>query len=188
MQKRVKQIYQEQVTFKIKMQFDLQNVHKVPKIKKIVINRGIGTKGQNFKVLNFSLLELSTIAAQCGTATYARKAIASFKLRKGIPIGIVVTLRSERIYAFLDRLIHLTLPRVRDFQGLSQISFDGNGNYTLGLKDQFRFPEIQYDQITASCGINISVITSSNTDKERFFLLKRIGIPFRNYLYFRDYL
>ena len=180
MRQHLKYFYQNRVIPKLFEEFNYKNVYQVPRLKKIVINRGLGEAAQNAKILDSSLSELTIIVTQRGVVTRARKAIAGFKIREKIPVGLKVTLRGERMYAFLDRLINLALPRIRDFQGVSIKSFDGKGNYSLGFKEQLMFPEIRYDQINQLCGINLSIVTTSNTDNERLSLLKRLGIPFQN--------
>ena len=179
MRQRLKHFYQEQVVCQLYEQFKYKNIHQIPRLKKIVINRGLCSSTQNVNVFETSLLELTTIATQHGVITRARKAIASFKIREKIPVGLIVTLRGERMYAFLDRLINLAIPRIRDFQGVDTKGFDGNGNYSIGLIEQLIFPEIQYDKVDNIHGIDLSIVTTSKTDKERFALLKRLGIPFR---------
>ena len=181
MRQRLKYFYQEIVTYQLVKKFSYRNVHQVPRLGKIVVNRGLGEFAQNAKVLEISLLELTVIATQRGVVTRARKAIAGFKVREKIPVGLVVTLRSGRIYAFLDRLVNLALPRIRDFQGLSSYSVDGWGNYSLGLNEQFIFPEIRYDQIDQFRGIDISIVTTANTDEEGLSLLSYLGIPVQSY-------
>lgn len=180
MRQRLKRFYQEKVVSQLVKRFSYKNIHQVPRLKKIVINRGLGQSAQNAKALESSLLELTIIATQRGVVTRSRKAIAGFKIREKAPVGLVVTLRSKRIYAFFDRLVNLALPRIRDFQGVSPRSFDGRGNYSLGLSEQFIFPEIRYDQIDQLRGIDISIVTTSNTDKEGLLLLKSLGIPVQN--------
>jgi large subunit ribosomal protein L5 len=180
MRQRLKHFYQETVISQLVKKFSYKNVHQVPRLEKIVINRGLGEIAQNAKALESSLLELTIIATQRGVVTRARKAISGFKVREKIPIGIVVTLRSRRIYAFLDRLVNLALPRIRDFQGLSPFSFDGWGNYSLGLREQFIFPEIRYDQIDQFHGIDISIVTTANNNEGGLALLKCLGIPVQN--------
>ena len=180
MRHRLKRFYQKKVVSQLVKRFFYKNIHQVPRLKKIVINRGLGQFAQNAKTLEFSLLELTIIATQRGVVTYSRKAIAGFKIREKVPVGLVVTLRSKRIYAFFDRLVNLALPRIRDFQGVSPCSFDGQGNYSLGLNEQFIFPEIRYDQIDQLRGIDISIVTTSNTNKEGLLLLKFLGIPVQN--------
>jgi large subunit ribosomal protein L5 len=144
-----------------------------------VINRGLGEASQNAKALESSINELTTIAGQKPVVTRAKKAIAGFKLRKGMPVGVMVTLRGERMYAFLDRLLNLALPRIRDFRGVSPKSFDGRGNYSLGVREQLIFPEIDYDSIDQIRGMDISIITTATTDEEGRALLKEMGMPFR---------
>jgi large subunit ribosomal protein L5 len=151
----------------------------VPKFSKVVVNRGLGEASQNAKALESSITEISVITGQKPVVTRARKAIAGFKLREGMPVGVMVTLRRERMYAFLDRLINFSLPRIRDFRGISPKSFDGRGNYTLGVREQLIFPEISYDSIDQIRGMDISIITTANTDEEGRALLAAMGMPFR---------
>ena len=179
MAQRLKHIYLEQVLPKLKKDFNYINIHQVPQVSKIVINRGLGDNGQNAKTLEASLKEISLIAGQKAIITRSKKAVAGFKIREDMPIGLAVTLRGERMYAFLDRLINLALPRIRDFQGISPKSFDGHGNYSLGLEEQLMFPEIDYDQIDQVQGMDISIVTTSTNDEEGFALLKALGMPFR---------
>jgi large subunit ribosomal protein L5 len=181
MKQRLKRFYQEQVIMQLYKKFNYRNIHQVPQLKKIIINRGLGDIIQNKNLLKSSSTELRTIRSQSCIVTRARKAISTFKIREKAPVGLMVTLRGERIYAFLDRLINLAIPRIRDFQGVNPKSFDGNGNYTLGLPEQLIFPEIQYDKIDHIHGIDLSIVTTSKTDRERFALLKRLGIPFQNF-------
>jgi large subunit ribosomal protein L5 len=147
---------------------------------KITVNRGLGEASQNAKALESSIVELGKITGQKPVVTRAKKAIAGFKIRQGMPVGVMVTLRSERMYAFLDRLINLALPRIRDFRGISDKSFDGRGNYSLGVREQLIFPEIDYDSIDQIRGLDISIITTAKTDEEGRALLKAMGMPFRN--------
>jgi len=176
----LKQIYQETIVPQLKEEFGYKNVHEVPKVVKITINRGLGEASQNAKALESSITELATISGQKPVVTRAKKAIAGFKLREGMPVGVMVTLRSERMYAFLDRLISLALPRIRDFRGISPNSFDGRGNYSLGIREQLIFPEISYDSIDQIRGFDISIITTAKTDEEGRALLKAMGMPFKN--------
>lgn len=155
-----------------------RNLHEIPRVEKIVINRGLGEAATNAKMVDISQEELTLISGQKSVITKARKSIAGFKIREDMPIGISVTLRGDRMYAFLDRLINLALPRIRDFQGLTASSFDGNGNYSLGLKEQLMFPELDYEKIDKSRGMDISIVTSSSNDEEAFALLKALGMPF----------
>ncbi len=177
---RLKTYYQETIIPKLKEQFSYKNIHQVPKVTKIVINRGLGEASQNAKALESSLSELAIISGQKPVVTRSKKAIAGFKIREGMPVGAMVTLRGEKMYAFLDRLISLALPRIRDFRGVSPKSFDGRGNYSLGIREQLIFPEIEYDSIDQIRGFDISIITTSNTDEEGRALLKEMGMPFRN--------
>lgn len=179
MAERLKTLYQEKIVPKLMEQFSYTNVHQVPKLTKITVNRGLGEASQNAKALEASLAEIAIITGQKPVVTRAKKAIAGFKLRQGMPVGIMVTLRAERMYAFLDRLVNLALPRIRDFRGISPKSFDGRGNYTLGVREQLIFPEIDYDSIDQIRGMDISIITTANTDEEGRALLKEMGMPFR---------
>lgn len=180
MTEKFKTLYQEKVVPKLIEQFQYTNVHQVPKIIKVTVNRGLGEAAQNAKALEASLNEVAVITGQKPVVTRAKKAIAGFKIRKGMPVGIMVTLRAERMYAFLDRLINLSLPRIRDFRGVSPKSFDGRGNYTLGVREQLIFPEVDYDSIDQIRGMDISIITTANTDEEGRALLKEMGMPFRD--------
>lgn len=175
----IKDHYQKTVVPKLMEQFNYKNIHQVPKIVKVTVNRGLGEASQNTKALEASLNELSLITGQKPVVTRAKKAIAGFKIRKGMPVGIMVTLRSERMYSFLERLINLSLPRIRDFRGVDSRSFDGRGNYTLGVREQLIFPEINYDMIEQIRGMDISIVTTANTDEEGRALLKEMGMPFR---------
>ena len=180
MTQRLKNFYLEKVFPELQDKFQYKNTHQIPKVEKIVINRGLGEASQNTKIVEASVTELSTLSGQKSVVTKSRKAIAGFKIRQDMPVGVCVTLRGDRMYAFLDRLIHLALPRIRDFQGLSPQSFDGHGNYSLGLKEQLMFPELDYESIEKSRGMDISIVTSSKNDEEGFSLLQLLGIPFRN--------
>lgn len=179
MPERLKTLYQETIVPKLKEQFGYTNIHQVPKVVKITVNRGLGEASQNAKALESSLNEIAMITGQKPVVTRAKKAIAGFKIRQGMPVGVMVTLRSRRMYSFLDRLINLALPRIRDFRGVSPKSFDGRGNYTLGIREQLIFPEIEYDSIDQIRGMDISIITTANTDEEGRALLKEMGMPFR---------
>lgn len=180
MSQRFRDTYQNQAVPKLMEQFKYSNIHQVPKFDKVVVNRGLGEAAQNAKSLEASLTEIATITGQKPVVTRAKKAIAGFKLRQGMPVGMMVTLRRERMYAFLDRLINFSLPRIRDFRGVSPKSFDGRGNYTLGVREQLIFPEISYDSIDQVRGLDISIITTANTDEEGRALLKAMGMPFRD--------
>jgi large subunit ribosomal protein L5 len=179
MSNRLKTSYQEKVVPKLIEQFSYKNVHEVPKVVKITVNRGLGEASQNAKALEASVNELAIITGQKPVVTRAKKAIAGFKIRQGMPVGVMVTLRADRMYNFLDRLMNLSLPRIRDFRGISPKSFDGRGNYTLGVREQLIFPEIEYDSIDQIRGMDISIITTANTDEEGRALLKEMGMPFR---------
>lgn len=179
MAERLKTFYQETAIPKLVEQFKYSNPHQVPKLVKITVNRGLGEAAQNAKALEASLNEVAIITGQKPVVTRAKKAIAGFKIRQGMPVGIMVTLRGDRMYAFLDRLINLSLPRIRDFRGISPKSFDGRGNYTLGVREQLIFPEVSYDSIDQIRGMDISFITTAKTDEEGRALLKEMGMPFR---------
>jgi large subunit ribosomal protein L5 len=179
MSQKLKTTYQETIVPKLKEQFGYTNIHQVPKVIKITVNRGLGEASQNSKALESSKEELSTITGQQPVVTRAKKAIAGFKIREGMPVGVMVTLRGDRMYAFLDRLINLALPRIRDFRGISGNSFDGRGNYSLGIREQLIFPEIEYDKIDQIRGMDISIITTAKNDEEGRALLKEMGMPFR---------
>jgi large subunit ribosomal protein L5 len=176
---RLRERYQADVIPALRKEFAYANVMAVPKITKVVINMGLGEGTQNGKVVDTGAEELGKISGQKAAVTRSKKSIAQFKVRKGMPIGAMVTLRGERMYEFLDRLIAIALPRVRDFRGVSSKGFDGRGNYTLGLRDQLIFPEIDYMKVDKSRGMNISVVTTAKTDEEARRLLQLIGIPFR---------
>lgn len=180
MAQKLKTLYQDTIVPKLMEQFQYENVHQVPKLVKVTVNRGLGEAAQNSKALESSLSEIAIITGQKPVVTRAKKAIAGFKIRKGMPVGMMVTLRSDRMYSFLDRLINLALPRIRDFRGISPKSFDGRGNYTLGIREQLIFPEIEYDSIDQIRGMDISIITTANTDEEGRALLKELGMPFRD--------
>ena len=180
MPQKIKIHYQEKIVPKLTEQFGYTNLHQVPKLVKVTLNRGLGEAAQNAKALEASLVEIGVITGQKPVVTRAKKAIAGFKLRQGMPVGIMVTLRADRMYAFLDRFINHALPRIRDFRGISPKSFDGRGNYTLGIREQLIFPEIEYDSIDQIRGMDISIITTANTDEEGRALLKEFGMPFRD--------
>lgn len=179
MAQKLKTLYQETIVPKLMEQFNYTNIHQVPKVIKVTVNRGLGDAAQNAKAMESSLQEIALVTGQKPVVTRAKKAIAGFKIRKGMPVGIMVTLRSDRMYAFLDRLINLSLPRIRDFRGVNPKSFDGRGNYTLGVREQLIFPEVEYDKIDQIRGMDISIITTANTDEEGRALLKEMGMPFR---------
>jgi large subunit ribosomal protein L5 len=177
---RLKDMYQADIIPKLRSDFNYKNVMEVPKIKKIVLNMGLGEAIQNVKILDSAALELNAISGQKSVITKAKKSIATFKLRQGMPIGCMVTLRREKMYEFLDRLMNVSLARVRDFKGVSGKAFDGKGNYTLGIKEQLIFPEINYDSVDKIKGLNITIVTSAKSDEEGKALLKYMGMPFRN--------
>lgn len=177
---RLKEVYQNEVVHKLRTEFNYKNIMEVPKIEKVVINMGLGEAIQNVKILDSATSELGKITGQKAVITKAKKSIASFKLREGMPIGCMVTLRRDRMYEFLDRLMNVSLARVRDFKGVSGKAFDGQGNYTLGIKEQLIFPEINYDEIDKIKGLNVTIVTSAKNDEEGKALLKHMGMPFRN--------
>ena len=175
---RLKELYKTEVAKKILDEFGLDNVMAVPKIEKIVLNMGLGEAIQNAKILDTAVEELGVIAGQKPLITKAKKSIAAFKLREGVPIGAMVTLRGEKMYEFLDRLINIALPRVRDFRGVPTRSFDGRGNYTIGVRDHLIFPEIDYSKVDKSKGMNITIVTTAKNDEHARFLLRELGMPF----------
>jgi len=177
---RLKENYQERAVPALMKRFGYKNRMEVPKLEKIIINMGLGEAIQNIKILDSAVQELSQITGQKPVITKAKKSIAQFKLRTGMPIGCMVTLRKERMYEFFNRLVNVALPRVRDFKGLSGKSFDGRGNYALGIREQLIFPEIHYDKIDKVKGMNIVIVTTAKTDEEGKELLKLLGMPFRN--------
>jgi large subunit ribosomal protein L5 len=172
--------YEKEIVPALMRKFKYKNVMQVPKMTKIVVNVGLGEAIQNIKALDAASNDIALIAGQKPVITKASKSIASFKLRKGMPIGCMVTLRRERMYEFYQKLVTIVLPRVRDFRGVSAKSFDGRGNYTLGLKEQIIFPEIEYDKVDRARGMNITVTTTAETDEEAFEMLKLMGMPFRS--------
>jgi large subunit ribosomal protein L5 len=171
--------YKGEVIPALTKQFNYKNPNQVPRLQKIVVNMGLGAAVANPKIIDTAVEELRAIAGQKPVVTRAKKAIANFKLRQGLPIGAMVTLRSARMWEFLDRLVSIALPRTRDFKGVSRKAFDGKGNYTLGLREQIIFPEINYDKIDAIKGLNISFVTTARTDEEGRALLQQLGMPFR---------
>lgn len=175
---RLKKMYVDEIIPNLMDKLQYKSVMQVPKIKKISINQGLGAAVNDKKIVQSGVDELTLITGQKAVATQAKKSISNFKLRDGMPIGAKVTLRGERMYEFLDRLISVALPRVRDFRGLNYKGFDGNGNYTLGIKEQIIFPEISIDKINKLTGMNITIVIDSNTDEESFELLKAFGMPF----------
>jgi large subunit ribosomal protein L5 len=175
---RLKLKYQDEVVPAMLKEFGYKNTLQVPRLEKITINVGVGEATQNIKVIDQAVAEIAAIAGQKPVVTRAKKAIANFKLRQGMPIGCMVTLRRERMYEFLDRLMHVALPRVRDFKGVSDRSFDGRGNYSLGLREQIIFPEIQAEKVEKNRGMTISISTTARTDQEGRALLRYLGMPF----------
>ena len=176
----LKKRYRETIQPKLQKDLSLSNIHEVPKVLKVTVNRGLGEAAANAKSLEASVNELAQITGQKVVITRAKKAIAGFKIRQGMPIGCAVTLRGDRMYAFLERLINLALPRIRDFRGVSPKSFDGRGNYTLGVREQIIFPEISFDKIEAIRGMDITIVTSARSDEEGRALLREMGMPFQS--------
>lgn len=177
---RLTELYNTEIVPQLMKDFKYKNIMEVPKLEKIVLNMGLGEATQNVKILDSAAEELTIIAGQKAVITRAKKSIAGFKLRQGMPIGCMVTLRKERMYEFLDRFVNIALARVRDFKGVSGNAFDGRGNYSVGIKEQLIFPEINYDKIDKIKGLNISIVTSAKTDEEGKALLRLLGMPFRN--------
>lgn len=176
---RLKERFNESIKTELVNKFNYSSVMEVPKIEKIIVNMGVGDAVQNAKVLDTAVEELQAITGQKPLITKAKKSIATFRLRQGMPIGAKVTLRGERMYEFLDKLISVSLPRVRDFRGVSKKAFDGRGNYTLGVKEQLIFPEIDYDKVSKVRGMDIVIVTTANTDEEAKELLTQFGMPFQ---------
>ncbi|YCA43801.1 50S ribosomal protein L5 [Bacillus sp. JZ8] len=176
---RLKEKFQKEITPSLVEKFNYTSVMQVPKLEKIVVNMGIGEAVQNAKALDSAVEELTALTGQKPLITRAKKSIATFRLREGMPIGAKVTLRGERMYEFFDKLISVSLPRVRDFRGVSKKSFDGRGNYTLGIKEQLIFPEIDYDKVNKVRGMDIVIVTTANTDEESRELLTQFGMPFQ---------
>ena len=175
----LKKQYKEQIAPALQKQFNYSSAMQIPVLKKIVINQGLGDATQDKKIIDVAINELTTITGQKAVATFSKKDIANFKLRKKMPIGVMVTLRRERMYEFLEKLVRISLPRIRDFKGIES-KFDGKGNYTLGIQEQIIFPEINIDSITKILGMNITFVTSAPTDEEGYALLKEFGLPFKN--------
>jgi large subunit ribosomal protein L5 len=176
----LKQFYEEEVAPKLTEAFGYKNAMQVPMLKKVVLNMGLGEAIQNIKLLDSAVEELKVISGQKPVITRAKRSIAAFKLREGMPIGCMVTVRREKMYDFFSKLVNIALPRVRDFRGISGKAFDGRGNYSLGIKEQLIFPEIDYDKIDKIKGLNITIVTSAKTDEEGKMLLKLMGMPFKN--------
>ncbi len=176
---RLRQRYQKEVAPAIAKEFGIENPMAVPRLDKIVLNMGMGEAVANAKVLDIAVEELKAIAGQKPVITRAKKSIASFKLRQGMPIGVMVTLRGEQMYEFFDRLVSIALPRVRDFRGVSPKAFDGRGNYTIGVREQLIFPEIDFNKVDKTRGMNISIVTTARNDDQARALLKALGMPFR---------
>ena len=176
---RLKRFYEKEIVPQIKREYSLKNVYQVPRLQKIVVNMGLGEAVQNPKVLESAEEEIRVITGQKPVITRAKKSVAVFKLREGMPIGCMVTLRRDKMWEFFDRLVNVALPRVRDFRGISPKGFDGRGNFSLGIKEQIVFPEINYDKIDKIKGLNISIVTTGKSDEESRAVLKQLGMPFR---------
>ena len=179
-QPRLKTLYKEQVTLKLMEKFQYKSIMQVPKLTKICISQGVGQATSDKKLVDIAVDELTTITGQKAVKTYSKKSISNFKLRDGMPIGARVTLRKDQMYEFLDRLVSVALPRVRDFRGINDKSFDGRGNYSMGITEQIVFPEIDIDKIPRITGMDITFVTTANTDEESLELLKLLGLPFKN--------
>ena len=177
---RLRNKYKDEIVPQLMKDFGFKNIMQVPKLNRIVVNMGLGEAVQNAKLIESAVEELSAITGRKPVVTRAKKSIATFKLREGMPIGVMVTLRGEQMYDFLDRLISIALPRTRDFKGISPKAFDGRGNYTLGIREQIVFPEINYDKIDRIKGMNVTLVTTAETDEQGRALLKSLGMPFRN--------
>lgn len=175
---RLKELYQKEVAERLRKEFGIENVMAIPRLEKVVLNMGLGEAVSNSKIIDGAVDEMGQIAGQKPVVTRAKKSIASFKLREGMPIGVMVTLRGEKMYEFLDRLLNIALPRVRDFRGVSSKAFDGRGNYTLGVRDHLIFPEIDLTKVDKPKGMNITIVTTAKSDEQARFLLKELGMPF----------
>ena len=175
---RLKEKYQNEIVDALMKKFGYKNIMEVPKLDKVVINMGVGEAKENAKLLEAAVKDMETITGQKAVLTRAKNSVANFKIREGMNLGCKVTLRGERMYEFLDKLMNLTLPRVRDFHGVSATGFDGRGNYTLGLKEQLIFPEIEYDKVDKARGMDITIVTTAETDEESRYMLKLMGMPF----------
>lgn len=180
MENSLKQLYKNKICHELLQEFNYSNIHEIPKLIKITVNRGLGEAAQNAKALDNSIKEITLITGQKPIITKAKKSIAGFKIRDDMPIGLMVTLRKDKMYNFLNKLIHLSLPRIRDFRGISTKHFDGRGNYNLGLKEQLIFPEIEYDSIDKTRGMDINIVTTAKNDLESLALLKKFGMPFND--------
>jgi len=179
-QPRLRKKYKDEIIPQLMKDFSLENVMQVPKLERVVVNMGLGEAVQNAKLIESAVAELTAITGRKPVITRAKKSIATFKLREGMPIGAMVTLRGEQMYDFVDRLVSIALPRTRDFKGVSPKAFDGRGNYTLGIREQIVFPEINYDKIDRIKGMNVTFVTTAKTDEQGRALLKSLGMPFRN--------
>jgi large subunit ribosomal protein L5 len=177
---RLRKKYKEEIIPQLMKDFSFRNIMQVPKLERVIINMGLGEAVQNAKLIESAVEELTAITGRKPIVTRAKKSIASFKLREGMPIGVMVTLRGEQMYDFVDRLVSIALPRTRDFKGISPKAFDGRGNYTLGIREQIVFPEVNYDKIDRIKGMNVTFVTTAKTDEQGRALLKSLGMPFRN--------
>lgn len=176
---KLKEYYKQNCVEELQKQFNYENVHEIPKVAKVVVNRGLGEVAKNSKAMEISIKEFETVTGQKPIVTFAKKSVAVFKLREGMPIGLKVTLRSALMFNFLEKLNKLVFPRIRDFQGINTNIFDGNGNATIGLKDQLVFPEIEYDTVDQLRGFDITIVTTAKNDQEGLALLKSLGVPFK---------
>lgn len=176
---RLKKEFNDKIVSELNKEFGYKSIMQVPKLKKIVISKGVGAATADKKLIDYALEEITLISGQKSVATISKKDVATFKLRKGVPIGVMVTLRGDKMYEFLDRLVTVSLPRVRDFEGIKTTGFDGRGNYNLGIKEQIVFPEINIDKVNKINGMDITFVTSAPTDKEAMSLLKSLGLPFK---------
>nr|AZL88004.1 ribosomal protein L5 [Harveyella mirabilis] len=183
MKNSLQEYYNNKIFPELLKEFKYKNIHEIPKLIKIIINQNLGDNTSNTKIINKNILELASITGQKPMITKAKKSIADFKIRENMPIGLKTTLRKKKMYNFLNKLINLSLPKIRDFRGISLTQFDGKGNYNLGLKEQMIFPEIHYEQMTKTQGMNITIVTTSNNDKESLALLKKFGMPFKQSKY-----
>jgi len=175
----IKTLYKEKVVPSLMENFNYKNIHEVPKVLKVTVNRGLGEASRNAKGLETSIKELALITGQQPVISSSKKSIAGFKIRENMPVGLFVTLRKDKMYSFIERFVHLTLPRIRDFRGIDPTSFDGKGNYNLGLQEQLIFPEVKYDDVEQILGLDIAFVTTAKTDEEGFQLLKGLGMPFK---------
>lgn len=178
----VKTLYKEKVVPSLIENFNYKNIHEVPKVLKLTVNRGLGEASRNAKGLETSINELALVTGQQPLISRSKKAVAGFKIRENMPVGLFVTLRKDKMYSFIERFVHLTLPRIRDFRGIDPSSFDGRGNYNLGIQEQLIFPEVKYDDVEQILGLDIAFVTTAKTDEEGYQLLKGLGMPFKEFV------